>query len=171
MNKMLQRGFTLLEAVISIFIVTMGVGGVFALVNQTIDNTRAVSSKLTAIYLAQEGIEVVRHIRDNNFLEIRQGVEGAAWNNNLSAGVKYFDFTAEEKNTSNLVIWQGNTYRHFSESTCSVPQPCQDTSFNRSIEIDYPQDYIMVVKSIVAWQERGITRQVTVQENLYKWMQ
>ena len=169
LNKMPQKkGFTLLESIIAIFIVTMGVGGVFTLVNQTISGTQTVSSKLTAIYLAQEGVELVRHIRDNNFLEIRQDVEGAAWDNNLGAGIHYFDYRAEEDNTSNLVIWQENKYQHFADWFCSAPRPCQDTSFDRSIEISYPQDYIMVVKSTVTWQERGITHQVTVQENLYK---
>ena len=164
-----KKGFTLLESVIAIFIVTMGVGGVFALVNQTISSTNILSSKLTAVYLAQEGIEVVRHMRDSNFLEIHQGVEGAAWDNNLEEGLHYIDFRAEENNTSNLVIWQGNEYRHFSESNCN--DQCQDTSFNRSIKITYPQDYIMSVKSTVTWQERGITHQAAVQENLYKWLQ
>ena len=167
-----NKGFTLLESVIAIFIVTMGVGGVFTLVSQTISGTSILSSKLTAIYLAQEGVEVVRHIRDNNFLEIHQGVEGATWDNNLEReGLYYIDYRAEEKNISNLVLWQENEYRHYSQSQCAIPDPCQDTSFNRSIEITYPQNYIMNVKSVVTWQERGITHQASVQENLYKWLQ
>jgi type II secretory pathway pseudopilin PulG len=167
---MFQRGFTLLEAIVSIFIVTVGVGGVFTLVNQTVNSNRVASSRLTALYLAQEGIEIVRHIRDSNFLEVRWGM-GGTWDQDLSAGVHYIDYTEEEKNTSNLVIWLGNRYQHFSQSTCPSNPNCQDTSFNRSIEISYPQNYIMAVKSIVTWQERGTTHQATVEENLYKWME
>jgi len=88
LNKMSQRGFTLLEAIVSIFIVTVGVGGVFTLVNQTIGGTQAVSSKLTATYLAQEGIEVVRNIRDGNLLKIHKGIGGVSWDDGILTNVQ-----------------------------------------------------------------------------------
>jgi len=65
------------------FIVIVGVGAVFTLVNQTISSNRAASSRLTAIYLAQEGIEIVRNIRDGNFLKIHNG-ESISWDNGIA---------------------------------------------------------------------------------------
>lgn len=167
---MFQRGFTLLESIIAIFIVTVGVGGVFTLVNQTVNSNRVASSKLTALYLAQEGIEIVRHMRDSNFLMVRWGM-GGTWDQGLSAGVHYIDYTEKATTTSNLVIWQGNRYLHLSESNCSGNPLCQDTPFNRTITITTSTADILGVSVEVSWQERGITHQATVKENLYKWMQ
>lgn len=69
----LHKGFTIIEATIAIFILTIGVGGVFALITRTISTGTDVKTRLEAAYLAQEGIEIVRNFRDENFLAIRKG--------------------------------------------------------------------------------------------------
>lgn len=80
---MLNKGFTLLEVLAAIFILTMGIGGAFVLVSQTAVSSQLASAKLTASYLAQEGIENIRNIRDSNFLKIHKG-ETAGWLDGLA---------------------------------------------------------------------------------------
>lgn len=63
-----NRGFTLLEVVAAIFLLLVGMTGVFAVINNTIKLMASSPYKLTAAYLAQEGIEVVRNIRDTNLI-------------------------------------------------------------------------------------------------------
>ena len=138
-----RQGFTLLEAIISIFIVTMGVGAVFALVNQTIGGTQIISSKLTATYLAQEGIESIREIRDSNFLKIHKGVGGVNWDTGIvSSGL------------TDIVFMDGTA-----------------NNFKRKITITPDGINILNVSVEVSWQERGGPHKVIVQENLYKWLQ
>src|SRR3989338_10456135 len=64
-----EKGFTLIEVIVAVFVLTIGVVGVFALVNQTMAASSILTSRLIAAYLAQEGIEIARNIRDGNFLE------------------------------------------------------------------------------------------------------
>ena len=62
-------GFTLIEVMASISILTVGIGGSFILIQQTLIQASLSESKLIAAYLAQEGVEIVRNIRDNNWLQ------------------------------------------------------------------------------------------------------
>ncbi len=82
---MTNKGFTLLEVIIAIFLITVGVGGAFALIQRTITFTAVTSSQLTATYLAQEGIERVRNTRDGNWLRQRTDPT-IPWDADLPAG-------------------------------------------------------------------------------------
>ncbi|MDD5144686.1 MAG: dockerin type I domain-containing protein [Candidatus Pacebacteria bacterium] len=74
----MKNGFTLIEVVIAIFFLTVGVGGCFALIQQVSASNSLNKSKFEAFYLAQEGVEIVRNIRDNNWLESRDD-PGILW--------------------------------------------------------------------------------------------
>lgn len=81
-NKMPQfkkNGFTILEVMIAIFVVTIGVLAAYNVTQQMISYTYHSASRLTAAYLAKEGIEIVRNTRDTNWLEQEN------WDNGLSS--------------------------------------------------------------------------------------
>ena len=65
-----QKGFTIIELIISIFILSIGVVGVFSAFSVMTILTAGTSDQLTAAYLAQEGMEIVRNIRDTNWLNM-----------------------------------------------------------------------------------------------------
>lgn len=62
-----SNGFSLIEVIIAIGIITVGIVSVINLLSFNLKNEIKNKNKMIAIYLAQEGIEVVRQIRDNNF--------------------------------------------------------------------------------------------------------
>ena len=64
-----KKGFTILEIILAIFILTTAIFGSFALIQQTVAGASLNQSKLIAYYLAQEGIENVKNIRDTNWLQ------------------------------------------------------------------------------------------------------
>lgn len=67
MNK---NGFTIIEMVIAIFVMVMGIIGAFGAFSSVGILASDSADKLIATYLAQEGIELVRNIRDSNWLEM-----------------------------------------------------------------------------------------------------
>ena len=140
---MKKKGFTLLEAVVSMFIVTVGVGAVFVLINQTLNSNRIISSKFTAIYLAQEGVELAREVRDSNFLKIHKGISGVNWD----AGIVSSDWQP--------VVFVDGTQGNFQRKTIITPEGSD----------------ILKVSVEVFWQEQGRAHSVTVQENLYNWLE
>ena len=77
---MFNKSFTLIEVTVAVFLVTVGIGGVYALIQRTTAFTPVVSARLTAAYLTQEGIEMVRNKRDSNWLA------GSFWDFELPQG-------------------------------------------------------------------------------------
>lgn len=80
-----RNGFTLIEVLTALFVLTMGLVSVTALLTHTVSSTAGVNSNLTASFLAQEGLEIARNTRDTNFLKIRKGLP-VLWDAGLAAG-------------------------------------------------------------------------------------
>ena len=157
-NKKNKNGFTLLEGIVAIFLVTVGIGGAYTLISQTISSAIISSQKLIASYLVQEGIEIVRNIRDTNWLE------GNNWNDGLSSG----DWEADYKTQNLTQSYTGNFLNIDSEGFYSYSSG-SPTIFKRKISISPEGDDILKVIVVIEWQERGRTHQIRAQENLYNW--
>jgi Tfp pilus assembly protein PilV len=63
-----SRGFTVIEAFVGISILLIGLVGPLMLVNSNLQAGRFSRDQITAYYLAQEAIEMVREKRDENFI-------------------------------------------------------------------------------------------------------
>jgi Tfp pilus assembly protein PilV len=61
-------GFTLVETLVAISIFTMSILGLMSILASGISNTTYAKQKMVASYLAQEGIEYVRNLRDTSVL-------------------------------------------------------------------------------------------------------
>lgn len=68
MLKHKQQGFTLLEVLISLSILTIGSLAVFALMQQTVLATERNRNSIITVNLAREGVELMRNIRDSSGL-------------------------------------------------------------------------------------------------------
>ncbi len=80
-----KRGFTLIETLVAVTIVTLATVGPLTVANSTLVATYNAREQLTASYLAQEGIEYVRAIRDNAYLDAYSiGGSPVAWNDLLT---------------------------------------------------------------------------------------
>lgn len=168
-NITMKKGLTLLEVIIAIFLITVGVLGALALITRTISITGISSQKLIASYLAQEGIEIVRNIRDGNWLEQRTN-PAIPWDDGLGIG----DWEADYITQTLTDIYDGDFLKidgGFYNYTLGT-----NTKFKRKITIfdktDLDGDMIIdmfKVSVLVEWQEKGETHSVPAQENLYNW--
>ena len=154
----MNRGFTLLEGLVAIFLITVGIGGAYVLTSQTISSAKISSQKLIAAYLVQEGIEIVRNIRDTNWLE------ETSWNDGLSSG----DWEADYQ-TQNLTQSYAGHYLNIDSNGFYSYSSGSPTIFERKINITPEGSDILKVTVQVEWQERGRTHQIKAQENLYNW--
>lgn len=164
---MSKKGFTLIETIIAIFLITVGMGGALTLVSQTITFTQVTSSRLTALYLGQEGIEIVKNIRDTNFLKIHKGVWGISWDTGLTGCT-----AGCEVDYNDLALVSANRYLRIKDGFFNYNPDGLATPFKRKIIITPDIDTgvpILRVSVEVSWQERGRSHQIVIQENLYKW--
>jgi prepilin-type N-terminal cleavage/methylation domain-containing protein len=71
-----KQGFTLLETLVTIVIISIGVLGSINLINNSFGLATIAKNKLIAADLAQEGFELVRNIRDVNYLKNLDWLQG-----------------------------------------------------------------------------------------------
>ena len=77
LNK--NRGFTILEVLVTMLVLIIGGLAAYAMVQQIVFDTFASNYRITAAYLAKEGIEIVRNTRDTNWLK-----DAPSWNDGIS---------------------------------------------------------------------------------------
>ncbi len=78
MLVMKRRGFSIMETMIAAFVLTVGLVGMVSLFGPAIRHTGDVRDRIIATGLAQEGVEIVRNIRDNNMVAGRDFADGIA---------------------------------------------------------------------------------------------
>ncbi len=76
------RGFTLVEVMVALVIVSVGMLGAYGLVNQSLALANSAANRFTAVHLAAEGTEIARNIRDTNYLKFYRGAGN--WNDGLT---------------------------------------------------------------------------------------
>jgi len=162
----MQKGFTLIEILAVIFVVTIGVAGVFSLMQSTVSSSRLVSSQLTATYLAQEGIEIVRSIRDSNLLA-RKDDDTVDWDRYLEGGTYRTDYTElggsdplKTTSTDQPLRIDGDGYTYSGE---------EESRFSREIEINNIGHEQVVVTVKVSFNFKGQEKSITAKEILYNW--
>ncbi len=163
----MSKAFTIIELVIAIFLITVGAGAAIAVIQTTTGFSAVTSSQLTASYLAQEGIEIIRNQRDSNRLAQREN-PGLAWDSGIAAGSDYrLDYRSRafpdvgcSLGAENYLKYGGNFYN------CSSGA---ETKFKRKITITKPQADEMLVSVEVSWSERGRNHQVVAQTKIKNW--
>ena len=174
MPKSFSKSFTLLEVILAITVLTLAVGGSFALISQTIASVSVIQSKLIASYLIQEGIEIVKNIRDTNWLKLQP------WDQSLEERDYEVDY-------DDLTLTECSSPCDYDHSLHFLKIPNQGfynydlgdpTIFKRKItisdkvDLDNPLDGKMdklKVSVEVLWAERGKMHSIIAQEYLYNW--
>lgn len=113
-NYKKNSGFTLLEMLIALSVISVGVMAAFTLSIANLNTTKANYQRVLAANLAREGIEIVRNIRDSNWLKIQSN----------------FDCDENSANGTQLCAWDRGLYQNKS---------IVDYNFNGDLgdEIDY----------------------------------
>ena len=189
------RGFTLVETLIAVSIFSVSLVAVMAVLGSGISNTNSIKQKMTASYLAQEGIEYIRNMRDTYVLYSSSASTGwTSFNNKvfpacvgygcfvnadnldygdntepINDGVKVILISCNSANCSNGALSYINGKYGFSG---------EDSGFTRKIimtKIISPDGTInpneVKVSSTVYWTQGSGPQSVTFSENLFNWVE
>ena len=143
-----NKAFTLVETLVAISIFTVSLLGIMSVLASSISSTNYAKQKMTATYLAQEGIEYVRNMRDTDVL---------ASVNNHPAGWTVFKLALPlPSNTPSDIFY---------------PTTSGFSSFTRTITADtttFGSDEVKIT-STVTWNQGSGVQNVTFSENLFNW--
>ncbi len=163
-------GFSILEVMIATMIIAMVLVGVISLVLQNIKVQYINRNVLIAAVLAQEGMEIVRNIRDENWL-----IPGNNWNEDLGEGssrrfivdlrgrTSITDTANIDASAAKLNIDGSGFYWHGAGTA---------TVFYRLIDvqpISAAGENYLDVKSTVRWKERNQNDDNVVETYIYDW--
>lgn len=174
MPQLKKRGFTLLETVVALGVILSAIAGPYSLAVTGIINAGASKNKLAAINLAQEGIELVRKIRDDNALLIAAGTLGTnRWDDGITSGDWEIDAVQ-----GTLLPYSGQPLKFDPAIELYQLNSGTPSIFTRRVTIDNPHapptlgipasDQILV-RSTVSWSDKTAVKSVSLEEVIYNW--
>lgn len=164
-----SKGFTIVEVMVATAVLMVGVVGIYFVFTRTISFIPYITSKFTAAYLVQEGIEIVRNIRDTNW------IEGVNWKDGLTDCVfgceaDYKTGTPQEETplrpyAGDYLRIDGDNFYSYGSGTTSPYK------FQRQIiieEITGSPEFLKIT-TIVEWEIRGEKYNIEAEDHLYDW--
>ncbi len=181
-----KKGFTIIELLMAIMIFSWGIVAVISFMLHTFRQSIPLSYEVTASYLTQEAFEVVRRIRDENYLvryhedeDVRNPYQ--LWHDGLleegeeeAVGSVYYG--SEELGSEYdeyLCLDEDEGFFHYAD--------CDDdekTTFKREVRLELEErefepgiteEYLLVTVE-VSWEERDEEeKSKTIQTRLYDW--
>lgn len=165
-NMQQPRGFTFIETLVAISVLLVSLAGPLSIAAQALSSAHYARDQVVAFYLAQEAIEYVRAVRDQNYLASGSWLDGLSECVDASCTVDFPNFThsACSGSCSPLLISStGGLYNQQSGSESPYTRTLTISSVEGTAEI-------VVVRSTVTWQSAGFDRQIQVTEYLFDWL-
>lgn len=179
--KLLRSGgFTVLESIVAIAILSLSISGAFSAVTQSLSQATIAKEEVKAFYLAQEAMEIIKNKRDSNQLNIIKNGSGH-WLSGITQDVVDNCFfgkicRVESSNPSNFsycgttwgdcLILRQNSTTFLYGYNATWPA----TNFKREIQIEYINDDEIAVTVRVSWTKGIITREFKAKTHLFRWI-
>jgi prepilin-type N-terminal cleavage/methylation domain-containing protein len=170
-----KKGFTLLEIMAVLSVISIGMLGILSLVIQNTQAQNINQSYLVASMLAQEGLELVRNIRDENWLQERDWKfgEGAGSPTDIvQDGVYVIDYLPSGILDSGLnevgTTTDARARLYLNSEYYDHVVSLNTTPFSRLIKVTDHGGYIDI-DALVQWKERGRNHEYKASTILYNW--
>jgi len=151
-----NKGFSLIEVLLSVFIITVAVLGLYNGINYSYNSIEKAKDKFVASYLAEEGIELVKNLRDSNY------IASLAWNNGLTActvgcRIDANDSALDATTPTTPLLIDANGFYSYNSGT--------QTIFSRKIVITSIETYKIKVSVTVYYGDE----EFLLEQYLYDW--
>lgn len=151
-------GFTLIEALVALVILTLALGPALILSSDISKTASIIQNNLIAANLAQEGVEIVRALRDTNWFN------NSTFNNGLADGIYRVEW-----NSGSMIALGSNPPLKIDSGLYNYSTGT-NTIFKRTITITNVNTGEIRVISNVTWVERGNrVRDIKVESHLFNW--
>lgn len=175
-NKQIKnnKGFTLVETMFAVLILTFTIVGLMSIVADSLFQARYARDEITVNYLLQEAVDYIRNDRDSTVF-----LGGGVWNtfldkyNNCSGNGCYFDVLATSVNIQSCPS-DGCPYLNYDEKATPGSFYNYDTgvktNFQRKIIVQQnanPDEIDVTVT--IDWKNGGLAATRSLKTSLLKW--
>lgn len=173
MSKQYTQGFTLVETLVAILLLTLSISGPLYVAQQSFTSAKIARDQTVARFLAQEGVELVRAYRDTNTLSSRDWLNGletcktqyGCYMHHTNNGLELVGACSESGCPALNYNRIDSAYSYDSGSNYTP------SNYTRTIIIeDIETDKDTQVTVEVFWNDRGVERSVRTQEYLFNWL-
>jgi len=171
-----ERGFTIVETLVSIFIIVTVVTGVFSAVQIGFSTTNTAKNQIKAFYLTQEAAEIIRHKRDsNNILSLKgtptnwlsgiANVSGDPCSTGKTCIVEASDMSLTTCTGTCSPLRQDNTsYLYGYNSGWDL------TKFTREVQIEKISDDEIIASIRIFWTQGSRQKEFKVRIHFFNWL-
>ncbi len=159
-----KSAFSLIEIMAVLLIVSLGIIGVANLATQSIQAQTINRGSIVAYQLAQEGLEIVRQVRDTNWLQ------GNDWKTGLGSGTYCLDYKSPVlrpvASLNDCKLYFDNNKWYYAPQIEGVGMIF--TGFRRVVVINAATSSATVT-ALVSWDDRNKVFHYEVETELYDW--
>lgn len=179
----MKKAFSLIEVIVGITVLTLVIVAIGVLAITSLRANQGNIYRLTAYYLAQEGVEGFRNMRDSNWLQNHAWNGGANFGGMSGWGVDFdqegyywIEYRTDAQETD-PAPWKISYLGGFSEDSAVLANvraqtAIPETVYGRYVEVRYndahPTDWVEVT-AVVFWQDHGREQEVKVSTELTDW--
>lgn len=185
-----KKGFTLVETIVAVTILITAITGPMVLAAASLRATRDARNELIATHLAEESIEILHNIRDNNITNYPSG----SWLTSILPGCSgagcVVDVTAHDAS----LVWNpaavipcipdcvavSQMYYNpdtglYRQSSSALTSPWVITPFKRTVSVVgvddpiVPQRQVRIFSTVTFIGFGGNLKSITVDDDLYNW--
>jgi len=166
LNNGRKYGFTLIETLVAISVLLVSLAGPLSIASQSLQGAFYARDQISAFYLAQEAVEYVRAVRDQNAMVGNEWLNGVTDCIDTACTVDFPNFSHEVCSGACPKILIGNTSGLFNQ------QAGTESIYTRSFTIESVADTVdeVVVSVTVSWQTGTRSRSFEIREHLFNWL-
>lgn len=165
MSRNYKNGFSLLETLVAISVLTVALLGVYNLVSLGVSKASFAKNQNIAFFLGQEGMEYINNKRMTN------AIAGNPWLTGLNDCINPNVCSIDAVNNSIPQCPSGNCPKIKFDSNVGYNYSSgQNTVFQRKIIITLIQAYEIKLTVEMKWQDKSQLRSFIVEEQLFNWI-
>lgn len=183
-----SRGYTLVETLIAVSIFSISILGLLVTLSKGISDTGYAKKKIVAAYLAQEGVEYFRNMRDTYVLYTNQGPD-RGWGDFKSYldpckgphGCSFDPLDAAAYGDKNMPM-SGLPISSCPEGGCATLRydpntgaygsfGTEDSGFTRTMNVEEITADEVKVTATVSWQQGSGNYSISLSDNLFNWIE
>lgn len=164
-----RKGFTLIETLVAIAVLTISIIGPFTIASKGMTSAIFARDQITAFYLAQESVEYIRNIRDENNLNDNNWLTGL--DNCIGNNICTIDIN--EDNINNIIkkcISDSCPVLKYDENTNFYNYSTGNNSpFTRKTNIKVINNKEVAITTTLSWSTGKLSKTFKVKEHIFDW--